>query len=222
MKTQKIYIVDDHELFREGIKLMLEKIRHIQVIGESPSGEQFLEALKHLSPDIVLLDIDLPGISGVTACIRALAHNPEIRIIAISNHFEEHYYYQMLEAGARGYVAKQLSVSELLSAIDQVANGEFYFSDRILKEMLVRHTEIIPHPVQHAKLPKVPLSSDERQLLSYLAKGYTETEIASMMDTSMDDISDKLILMQNKTGAKVYVQLVVYSITNGNIDTSLN
>ncbi len=222
MKTQKIYIVDDHELFREGVKLMLEKFKHIEVIGESPTGEQFLEALAHAKPDIVLLDIDLPGISGETTCYRALALEPDIRIIAVSNHSDEKYYYQMLEAGARGYVAKQLSVGELLTAIEHVGNGEYYFSDKILKEILVRHSSNPTHPVSQMKPTDAVLSDNERQLLGYLAKGYTETEIANFMGTSMDTVDSQMEIIQQKTGAKDYIQLVMYSITNGNLDAVLN
>lgn len=222
MKTQKIYIVDDHELFREGVKLMLEKFKHIQVIGESPTGEQFLDALSHAKPDIVLMDIDLPGISGETTCKRALAREPDMNIIAVSNHSEEKYYYQMLEAGARGYVAKQLSVGELLTAIEHVAHGEYYFSDKVLKEILVRQPSNTLHALTPNKVPLSALTDKERQLLGFLAKGYTETEIANFMSTSIDKVDSQMEEIQRKTGVKDYIQLVMYSITNGGVDVSLN
>lgn len=222
MKTQKIYIVDDHELFREGVKLMLEKFKHIQIIGESPTGEQFLDALSHAKPDIVLMDIDLPGMSGENACKRALARDPDINIIAVSNHSEEKYYYQMLEAGARGYVAKQLSVGELLTAIEHVANGEYYFSDKILKEILVRQPSNSVHPIHQQKIPDTTLTDNERQLLGFLAKGYTETEIATFMGSSLDSVDSQLEQIQQKTGAKDYIQLIMFSITNGGVDAALN
>lgn len=222
MKTQKIYIVDDHELFREGVKLMLEKFKHIQIIGESPTGEQFLDALSHAKPDIVLMDIDLPGISGENTCKRALARNPDMNIIAVSNHSEEKYYYQMLEAGARGYVAKQLSVGELLSAIEHVAQGEYFFSDKILKEILVRQPNSPMHTLQMQKASSAPLTDKERQLLGFLAKGYTETEIANFMCSSLDNVDSQMEEIQRKTGVKDYIQLVMYSITNCSVDISLN
>lgn len=222
MKTQKIYIVDDHELFREGVKLMLEKFKHIQIIGESPTGEQFLEALNYAKPDIVLMDIDLPGISGETTCKRALAREPGMNIIAVSNHSEEKYYYQMLEAGARGYVAKQLSISELLAAIEHVAQGEYYFSDKVLKEILVRQPNTTMHTIMPQKVPAAVLTDTERQLLNFLAKGYTETEIANFMGSSLDNVDSQMEEIQRKTGVKDYIQLVMYSITSGGVDKSLN
>jgi DNA-binding NarL/FixJ family response regulator len=176
MKTQKIYIVDDHELFREGVKLMLEKFKHIEVIGESPTGEQFLEALTHINPDIVLMDIDLPGISGQVTCKRAIARNPDMRIIAVSNHSDETYYYEMLEAGARGYVAKQLSVGELLTAIEHVANGEYYFSDKILKEILVRQTNT--NKSQHFEATNIPGRAPSGRAIAQYLSGRGEAHCA--------------------------------------------
>lgn len=222
MKTQKLYIVDDHELFREGIKLMLEKFKHIELIGEAINAEQFLEDIDTLAPDIVLLDIDLPGISGEEACKIATLKFPDIKIIAVSNHSEEEFYYKMLDAGARGYVAKQLSINELLSAIEHVANGEFYFSDKILKEILIRQPESMVAPNNMANAPQNVLNEQERLMLDFLAKGYTEAEIANFTGKSVDKVNTMFQHIMQKTGAQDQIQLIMYSITSGEVDVGLN
>jgi len=222
MKTQRLFIVDDHELFREGIKLMLEKFDHIEVVGEAETAEEFLSCIDSMDVDIVLLDIDLPGIGGEEACRTASIKQAGLKVIAVSNFSDEAYYYRMLDAGARGYVAKQLSVGELLSAIEHVANGEYYFSDRILKEILLRQPEMVVLESSAKKKKSVVLSDQEQRILNYIARGNSESEIANFLGITLDNVARSVSSLMDKTGAEDYVQLIIYSIAQNEIDVGLN
>lgn len=201
---------------------MLEKFDHIEVVGEAETAEEFLDTIHGIDVDIVLLDIDLPGIGGEEACKTAMITQPEIKIIAVSNFSDEQYYYRMLDAGAKGYVAKQLSVGELLTAIEHVANGEYYFSDKILKEILMRQPEMVVVEAPKKKNLGIELTKQEKRILNYIAKGNSESEIANFLGVSVDHVSMAVSAIMDKTESEDYMQLIIYSIAQNDIDAGLN
>ena len=129
MKRPEIIIVDDHEIFRHGVKSIITFENIANVIGEATNGEEFLMLLKHLKPDLVLLDIDMPEMNGFEASEKALVLYPDLKIIAFTMFGDEEYFIRMIELGAVGYLLKSSDISELEKAIQVVMKGEKYFSN---------------------------------------------------------------------------------------------
>lgn len=134
MKKPDIIIVDDHQIFRQGIKSIITLENIANVIGEASNGEEFLELISHLKPDIVLLDIDMPLMNGLEATEKALKLMPDLKIIAFTLFGDEEYFLKMIELGARGYVLKSSNISELEKAIHVIMKGEKYFSNHNYKK----------------------------------------------------------------------------------------
>lgn len=134
MKKPEIIIVDDHQIFRQGIKSIISLENIATVIGEASNGEDFLELLAHKKPDLVLLDIDMPLMNGLEATERALEMMPDLKIIAFTLYGDEEYFMKMIEMGAKGYVLKSSDISELEKAIHFVMRGEKYFSNHQFKK----------------------------------------------------------------------------------------
>lgn len=133
-----IVLVDDHSLFRNGLRGLLEHCAGCRVVGEAASGEEFLAMLPELEADIVFMDFAMPGIDGAQATERALARRPELRIITLSMFGEESYYTRMVQAGARGFLLKDSDIGDVVEAIDTVMAGGSYFSPQLLSSLAGR------------------------------------------------------------------------------------
>ncbi|MBN1188041.1 MAG: response regulator transcription factor, partial [Bacteroidales bacterium] len=133
----KILVVDDHKMFREGLKMILSNVDFISQVDDAGSGPEFLEKINQNLPDIVLMDIMMPDMDGMQATEIAMVKYPDLKIIALSSYGEEYYYYRMTKAGVRGFVQKNTGIEELTTAIEEVANGECYFSKEILRNIIV-------------------------------------------------------------------------------------
>jgi DNA-binding NarL/FixJ family response regulator len=210
MKTLSVYIIDDHELFREGIKLMLERFPNLEVIGDTATGESFLASLSSVIPDLILLDIDLPGIGGEAVCTEALKIAPYLKIIAVSNFTDEEYYHRMLTAGAHGYVAKTLSSKELSEAIKIVSEGGYYFSEYMLRSLMRRRLDTINCPQNHVQCE---ISKEEHSILDMLSSGKTEAEIAERMGCSIDTLNSMTNILLEKTNSKDNIDLLMYAVS---------
>ena len=218
MKNQikpKIIIVDDHDMFRDGIKSMLILDEIADVIAEASNGKQFLELLDNHSPDAVLMDIDMPIMNGIEATKKAIEKYPELKVLVLTMFGEEKYYVEMIDAGAKGFVLKSSNKSELIKAIVDVSNGQSYFSNELLSGII-------------AKIGKYKMSKDEKKAISFSNR---EIEIIQLMCTgiSTNEIADKICLSKktvenyrvkllHKTGCKNSVSLIVYAIKNGIIE----
>ena len=134
MKKPNIIIVDDHQIFRQGIKSIITLENIATVIGEASNGEDFLKLLSHIKPDLVLLDIDMPFMNGLEATEKALKIMPELKIIAFTMFGDEEYFLKMIELGAVGYILKSCDIIELEKAIRVIMKGEKYFSNPQFKK----------------------------------------------------------------------------------------
>ena len=125
-KKISLIIVDDHDLFREGIKTLLGKSQKVEFIGEAANGKEFLNLLETNNPDVVLMDISMPVMDGIEATKQAVQLYPDIKILALSMFGEEEYYYKMIQSGVRGFILKSAGINEVEIAIQQVAEGSAY------------------------------------------------------------------------------------------------
>ena len=172
MNTLTIYLVDDHNLFREGLKILLSRLPMVKKIYEAENGKEFLEHFQQASPDIVLMDIEMPGLDGIRTTKKALETAPELKIIALSMYAEENYYTNMIEAGVRGFLLKNSSFDQVQRALEDVAEGRSYFSPEIMDELIknINRKKIIRK--------ETDLTDREIEILFYICKGLSNQEIA--------------------------------------------
>lgn len=211
----RIILVDDHSLFRNGLRGLLERNEGFRVVGEASSGEEFLSLLEQESfaADIVFMDFSMPGSDGAQTTERALARRPDLRIITLSMFGEESYYSRMVEAGARGFLLKDSDIGDVLEAIAAVMGGGSYFSPRLLSSLTGRM-----HAREHDELADDQLSSREREILVAVCRGLSNQEIADELFISKRTVDKHRANILEKTGCKNTASLVVYAIRNGIVD----
>ena len=145
MEKIKIILTDDHQLFRNGLRILLDVFPEFEVVGEASNGEEFLHLIKNCEADVVLMDINMPVMDGVEATRRGLKLCPNLNIIALSMYGEEEYYYKMVDAGAKGFLLKDSDISEVKEAILTINKGGSYFSQELLyyviQKIKIRETE---------------------------------------------------------------------------------
>ncbi|MFA8434313.1 MAG: response regulator [Marinifilaceae bacterium] len=205
MKVFKTVIVDDHKLFRKGLRLILQDMNNIEVVAEASNGQEFLDLLNRIKPDMVLMDINMPLINGIEATSEALKRYPELKIIALSMFGESEYYERMVEAGVKGFLLKNSDSSELENALQMVIQGQTYFSQELL-------LNIINQKNQPKSYTAVPLSNRETEVLQFMCKGLTNAEIAESMFISQRTVDRHKANLLSKTNCKNSIGLVMYAV----------
>jgi DNA-binding NarL/FixJ family response regulator len=206
-KIIKIAIVDDHELFREGLKLVLKQIPNFEVIIDKGDGHSFINSLEQLNPDIVLMDINMPVISGIETSKLALSQKPHLKIIALSMHSGQNYYLQMIQSGAKGFILKKSGKYELETAINEVYKGGSYFSPEILQN-------ITYHIISPEKNVYSSLTKREKEVLMLVCKGLTSNEIADAIHISPKTVEVHRSNIFSKTGVRNTAELIIWAIKN--------
>ncbi len=209
MSKITITLVDDHALFRNGLKILLDATKGIKVICEANDGKEFLETLDANVPDIVLMDISMPNIDGVEATERAMAKYPDLKVIALSMFNEGEYYYKMIDAGAKGFILKESDISEVTEAIEQVQEGNSYFSQKLLYNVIQNFT-----PAKESEAEVANLSNRELQVLQEICKGLSNQEIADELFISKRTVDKHRANLLSKTNSKNTANLIMYAIKN--------
>jgi DNA-binding NarL/FixJ family response regulator len=177
----KVLLADDHPIVRAGIRAELEKLRGVIVVGEASDGRESLELVDRFRPAIVFMDISMRGMNGLEATSRITKRFPQIRVIILSMHQNEEYFWQALKAGASGYLLKKAATTELGAALHRVVAGEIYLaremSNRLLKKLPL-------HQIVHQKTPLESLSERQREILQLIAEGQTTKAIALVLKIS--------------------------------------
>lgn len=203
----QIALVDDHEMFRSGIKLILSDRKNWEIAIEAVNGKDFLNQLNVLTPDIVLMDISMPELDGYQTVKQALKSHPSLKIIVLSMLSDEEYYYKMIEAGVKGFVLKNSGIEELHRSIEEVAKGNNYFAQDLLKKIVLS----INNKQADSKLK---LNEREKEVLSLICNGYTNKEIAEKLFLSVKSIEKYRSSLLTKTDTRNSAHLVMYSILN--------
>lgn len=209
MTPCRIVLVDDHTLFRGGLKGLLEHSAGCRVVGEAGSGEEFLAMLPGLEADVVFMDFSMPGIDGAQTTERALAVRPDLKIITLSMFGEESYYSRMVEAGARGFLLKDSDVDDVIQAIEAVMAGGSYFSPALLSSLTGRMRTYTREIAEDEAL-----SEREREILVAVCRGLSNQEIADELFISKRTVDKHRANILEKTGCKNTASLVVYAIRN--------
>lgn len=210
---RRIVLVDDHSLFRNGLRGLLEHCAGCRVVGEAGSGEEFLAMLPALEADVVFMDFAMPGIDGAQTTERALVQRPDLRIITLSMFGEESYYTRMLEAGARGFLLKDSDMGDVIEAVETVSAGGSYFSPQLLASLAGRM-----RTREFGDMPDEQLSSREREILVAVCRGLSNQEIADELFISKRTVDKHRANILEKTGCKNTASLVVYAIRNGIVE----
>jgi DNA-binding NarL/FixJ family response regulator len=206
-----IAIVDDHELFRDGLKMVLSQINPGFRITEASNGQEFLNFLETQVPDVVLMDINMPVLNGRETTRQALEKYPSMKIIAVTMYGEENYYMQMIEAGVKGIILKKSGKLELEQAIHEVLEGGNYFSQEIMRKMAMRLNRRNSNKYEE-------LTERELEVLVMVCNGLTNNEIAEKLFISPKTVEVHKSNIFRKTKVKNSAQLVIYAIKRGFIE----
>lgn len=204
----KLIVVDDHRMFRESISKMLISEGIANVIAEANNGKEFLLVLEKQLPDIVLMDISMPIMDGIEATQIALKKYPDLNILALSMFGDENYYYSMVEAGAKGFVLKSASLTELENAITEISKGGSWFSADLLQRLIIKIN------AKTKQQNTLEFSNREAEIIKLICEGLTNEQIASKINLSYDTIKWHRANINSKTGCNNTASLVMYAIKN--------
>ncbi len=206
-----VMLVDDHAVVRMGFRLLLEGSRDITVLGEAESGEEAVRRFAQLKPDVMVMDISMPGIGGLEAIERILAKEPAIRILVLSAHEDAMHARRVLKAGAAGYLTKRSAAEELIHAIGLVHQGKTYLEPGIAQQMAMQQLSGERNPVD-------TLSEKEFKVFLALAKGKSVQDIAEVMSLSPRTVGTHLYNIKQKLGASNSAELAIIAMRAGLID----
>lgn len=212
----KVIIADDHDMFKDAIQTMLEIDGIAEVIAMASNGKELLELLNEFQPEIILMDIDMPVMDGIEASRQISATYPHIKIMALSMFGEEKYYKEMIEAGAKGFVLKSSGKKELERAIKEIAMGESYFSNELLRKIISKIGQY--NAKESSKAATVDFTEREKEVIQCLCLGLSTQEIAEKLYLSTKTVENYRVKLLNKTSCKNSVGLVVYAIKHGIVE----
>lgn len=205
----KVIIVDDHEIFRNGLKMVLGKIKYAKVIGEASNGQEFLELIKTELPDIVLMDIEMPVMNGIKATEEVLKIHPELKIIALTMFNNDEYVQSMIDVGVKGFLIKNIKKDILDKAIQSISSGNTFYSE----ELWDFFTKRVTHE-DKSLLKDLNLTKRETEILQLLCEGLSNKEIADRLFVSERTIIGHKSNLLAKSGCKSTISLLSYAVKN--------
>ena len=222
----RIVLVDDHDIVRTGLKSFLETQEGFQIVGEAGSGSQAIQVSQAICPDVVVMDITMPGMDGLEATRQLKVLCPQVQILALTVHEDKQYFFEMLAAGATGYVTKQAAADELVAAIHAVAQGNVYLQPTLARWLLddyrrLSDQDYFQEPVQNdeSELSEEKiLSKRERQVLELVAEGRTTPQISELLGISPKTVARHRERIMNKLNLHSAAELVRFAIRKGLIE----
>jgi two-component system response regulator NreC len=211
--TIRLLLVDDHAVVRSGLKMLLSGQKGMEIVGEAASAAEALQETERARPTVILMDIGLPDKTGIEATREIKARFPDVKIVALTIHEDEEYFFQMLNAGASGYVPKRAAPDELITAINAAAIGEVYLYPSLAK-FLVRDFLSTEHPAEE-KSNLDGLTDREHEVLTHLAEGSSNNEIASNLVISPKTVERHRENIMRKLNLHSRAELVRYAIRKG-------
>lgn len=214
MKPLRIVLADDHSLVRAGIRVLLQGMGDVEVVGEASDGHAALQLVEHLQPDVLLTDIAMPGLNGLETLARISRDFPQVRVVILSMHVNGEYVLQALQSGAAGYLLKDAAVTELDLALKTIAGGEVYLSPAVSKHLVAdvrrRAGEV---PVSGG--PFAQLTPRQREVLQLIAEGHTSQQIAHRLGLSIKTVETHRLQLMQRLDIHDIAGLVRYAIREG-------
>jgi two-component system response regulator NreC len=210
-KPISVLIADDHTIVRSGVRLLLDSESEFHVVGEAVDGLEALALVESLHPDVVLMDVSMPGMGGLEATREIKARWPDVKVLVLTMHRSDEYFYEMLKAGASGYVLKAAQPGELLLAVRVVGRGEMYLYPTMAGHLVRDFLEKQNNPVAEG----LNLSPREKEILNFLAKGYSSKEIAELLVISPSTVHTHRSNLMTKLGFNNLRELVQYAREHG-------
>lgn len=211
--TTRLLLVDDHAVVRSGLRMLFGLEQDVEIVGEAGTAAEAIEATAQVAPDVILMDIGLPDLSGIDATREIKKRFPKVSIVALTIHEDEEYFFKMLEAGASGYVPKRAAPEELLTAIRAAASGEVYLYPSLAK-LLVKDYLNQERPAEE-KINLDGLTEREREVLTFLAEGASNDEIAVSLVISPKTVERHRENIMHKLNLHSRAELVRYAIRKG-------
>lgn len=211
----KVLLADDHALMREGMRMMLSREPDVCVVGEAEEGGEAVRLALELRPDVVIMDLSMPGMNGAKATERLRELAPDIAVIALTRHMDQGYLHHAMRAGARGYVVKKAAADELLTAVRRVADGDTYVDPGLASRMVGRMISAAPHEREPGGRP---LSPREEQVLRMIALGHSNAEIAAQLGISVKTVEYQRARGMEKLNIRSRVQIVQHALREGWLD----
>ena len=212
MKKLRILLADDHEIVREGLRLLINSQPDMRVVGEAANGKEVLSQARELNPDVVVMDLSMPELNGMQATELLKADRPEVKVVALTAHEDESYLRQLCKAGASGYVLKRSAGDELVKAIGAVAKGGVYFEPSLASKALARQLAGSAAPTEAGA---ADLSDREREVLILMAWGYTNKEVAAQLKLSVKTVETYKLRIGEKLRLRSRTEMVLYALRQG-------
>lgn len=227
MNTIRLMLVDDHDIVRTGLKSFLETQEGFQVVAEANSGTTALERVQEACPDVVLMDITMPEMDGLEATRQMKVLCPEVNVLALTVHEDKQYLFEMMVAGASGYITKNAAPEELVAAIRSVSQGNVYLQPTLARWLLEDYRRLLAQAPQEARSPAgeqvrqkdlAVLSKRELQVLEGVAQGSTNVQIGELLGISPKTVARHRERIMNKLNLHSSTELVKFAIRTGLID----
>jgi len=215
-----VLLADDHTLVRQGLRVLLEAQPDITIAGEASNGREAVQLAGALHPDVVVMDIAMPLLSGMEATRQIIQQIPGIRVLILSSYNDDEYVHQLTEAGASGYLLKQAAVAELVSAIREAVKGKLFFSPAIRKQLAERYRETLSKGVVVRRRTD-RLSPRESEVLQLIAEGKLNKQIAAELNLSIKTVEKHRQRLMDKLGIHDIAGLTRYAISKGIIETGM-
>ncbi|HZD41083.1 MAG TPA: response regulator transcription factor [Terriglobales bacterium] len=212
----KVLIADDHTLFREGVQALISKCEDIEVVGEAANGADAIEGVRKLRPDIVLMDVAMPGLGGLEATLELKKISPQVKVLVLTQYDNQEYLYRFLRAGVSGYVLKRAAGAELVSAIRAVHNGGTFLHPDIAPAVIEGYLGNFSPAWQDD--PYEALTDREKQVLKLVAEGQTNKEIAEALKISIKTAMAHRANISDKLGIHNRAELVKFALQRGIIE----
>ena len=210
MRQIRILLADDHNVMRRGLRLLLESQPGFSVVAEASDGSQAVEQAEATHPDVVVLDLAMPNLSGIEAAQRIIALRPETAVVVLSMHSDEGYVLRALKAGAKGYLLKDSAEGDLIEAIKEVSQGKTFFSPEISKMLVEDYVrEIRTRGVEDSY---ELLTSREREILQLIAQGKSNKEVAARLNLSLYTVETHRRNLQDKLNLHSLAELILYAV----------
>jgi DNA-binding NarL/FixJ family response regulator len=220
-----ILLADDHDILRDGLKALLAMAGDITVIGEARTGHETVAETERLHPDVVLMDISMPELDGVEACRRIRQQTPETRVLFLTMHEAEEYFFRALQAGAAGYIIKRTAAADLLAAVRAVAHGESFLSPSLARALVNDYAERGTRSATDATVEEsatsdsyATLTSREREILQLVGEGNTNQQIAERLRLSSKTVESHRAAVMMNLGLRDVTHLVRYTVRRGIVD----